>query len=142
MKDKKIRLAFTLTPIAFHSLTIFFVPYLVSFLINGITHHQAYFCSELLWMLECIVILLLIGTILQQLRLHKTITSVLTIFFYLIAFYSFGNKMKRFSFFLNQQRMAYIAALKFINLIIFSDAITGIFALSNATPQSLCAKRM
>ncbi|WP_413154794.1 Ti-type conjugative transfer system protein TraG [Bartonella sp. cb54] len=147
MKYTKTQLTLILTPIAFGSLTIFLVPHLLSFVIDGMTDYQAYWYlrSQPLLVLVLVTLVSLIYTLSQKLYLRKAITIISAIFFSLIAFYHIGYEIKRLSPYIGQQGITWSYALKFMDPMVVFGTVTGIFLLAiqflTTTPRTSNVKR-
>lgn len=132
MKYSKMQLVLILAPIALGTLTIFLVPHLLLFIINGLQENQVYWYlrSEPLLMLVLIATVSLFYNLSQKLYLRKAITLVSAVFFGLIAFSYIWNEIKRLSPYVGQQGITWSYALKFMDPMVVFGIIGGVVLLA------------
>ncbi|AQX27889.1 MULTISPECIES: Ti-type conjugative transfer system protein TraG [unclassified Bartonella] len=132
MKYKKTQLVLVLMPIILGALTIFLMPYVLLFMINGLQDHEKYWYirSEPLLVLVFVVAIPLIYTTLQKLHLRKGIAIVTAIFFIGTSLYYISCEVKRLSPYIGQQGITWSYALKFIDDMVFFGVISGAFLLA------------
>ncbi|WP_455481744.1 Ti-type conjugative transfer system protein TraG [Bartonella sp. B35(2025)] len=131
MKYTKMQMALILMPIALGTLTIFLVPYLLLFVIDGMKVSQTYWYlrSEPLLILGLISAVSLIYTASQKLHLRRAITFISTIFFGVVALYYIGCEIKRLSPYIGQQGITWNYALQFMDSMVIIGIIIGIVFL-------------
>ncbi|MCZ2158938.1 Ti-type conjugative transfer system protein TraG [Bartonella sp. 220] len=129
MKYSKMQLVLILAPIALGTLTIFLVPHLLLFIIDGLQDNQVYWYlrSEPLLMLVLIATVSLFYSLSQKLHLRKAITLVSAVFFGLIAFSYIWSEIKRLSPYVGQQGITWSYALQFMDPMVIFGIIGGVF---------------
>ncbi|MCZ2328931.1 Ti-type conjugative transfer system protein TraG [Bartonella sp. F02] len=138
MKYTKAQFVFILAPIALGSLTIFFVPHLLSFIIEDMDHRHAYWYlrSKPLVTMIMVSIVSLMYTTSQKLHIRKAITIVSAVFFAVLALYYIGNEIKRLSPYVGQNGVTWSYALQFMDNMVIFGVIAGVLILVLQTVKS------
>ncbi|WP_208436174.1 Ti-type conjugative transfer system protein TraG [Bartonella phoceensis] len=131
MKYTKTQLALILTPIPLGALTIFLVPYLLSFIINEVESNQIYWYlrAKPLLVLVLVAVVSLFYSLSQKLHLRKAITFVSAFFFVITALYHVFGEIKRLSPYIGQQGITWSYAIQFMDSMVVFGIVIGMALL-------------
>ncbi|PIT68834.1 Ti-type conjugative transfer system protein TraG [Bartonella tribocorum] len=147
MRYTKTQMVLILIPIALSALTIFLIPHLLSFIINGLKSDQIYWAlrSEPLLILALTATVSLLYCLSQKLHLRKGITFVSAFLFGFTALYYIGGEIKRLSPYVGQQGITWSYVLKFMDPMVIFGTIIGVALLAvqliTASPRTNKIKR-